>query len=126
MVIIFFNSIGDITHEANLIFEALGINNYMEGDSQNVLGGYYYSSSVFGIDVKLEMNSYDYEDKYKFMLSVGKDLVSSLKIEPSIEKSIVEVVLKLLYNNLDIQFVAESGNELLVVSEENISKILTS
>jgi len=46
---------------------------------------------VFGTAIKLEQNSYDYEDRYKFMLTVKKD-ITSLTIEPVVLNLICEVI----------------------------------
>ena len=59
MINLFFNSDKQFDEVAILIFTSLGIENYLEGESSNVLGGYYFSYNVFGIEIKLEQNSYD-------------------------------------------------------------------
>jgi len=111
---IFFNSDADIGQVAKLIFEALGIGSFWEGDSHNVLGGTYNSYSIFGINIKLELNSYDYEDTYRFMLCVKKDMISSLKIDMDIENKVSEIVLRVLQYNLNIPIAVEKNGELLV------------
>jgi len=117
---IFLNSDKELDQVAELIFKALGINHFWEGDSRNVLEGVYNSHSIFGINIKLELNAYDYEDEYKFMLHVKKDMVSPLKVDSSIENNVASIVLKLLYNNLDVPMAIEKRNELLLVSQDNI------
>lgn len=116
---IFFNSDKNLEEVSKLVFEAMGITHYLEGDSQNSLGGSYSSCSVFGISIKLELNSYDYEDDYKFMLLIRKDLTSSLKCDTEVEDAIATVVLKLLYNNWHIPLAVEKANILQKVSFEN-------
>jgi len=65
---LFFDIKSPIEEVADLVFKSLGMKNgIQEGDSSHVLGGVYYSSSVFGVEIKLESNSYDYDDKYNFV-----------------------------------------------------------
>ncbi|MES1159418.1 MAG: hypothetical protein ABUM51_01555, partial [Bacteroidota bacterium] len=72
--LIFFNEALPIDDAAKSIFSAIGIqNNILEGDSAHVLSGIYYSYSIFGLKIKLELNSYDYDDKYNYMISVRED-----------------------------------------------------
>lgn len=100
-----------------MIFQALGVNSIWEGDSQNVLGGVYSSYSIFGINIKLELNSYDYEDDYEFMLYIRKDMTSSLKVDAEIEDKVGEVVLKVLCDNLSIPIAFEVKGEFRVIEQ---------
>ncbi len=116
---VFFNSDGGLEEVSRSVFETIGLSHYLEGDSQNSLGGSYSSYSVFGINIRLELNSYDYEDDYKFMLLVRRDMNSRLKCDAGVEDEIATLVLKLLYNNLHIPLVIEKANMLQMVSFEN-------
>jgi len=111
MMHFFLNSNEDFEQAAPLIFQALGVAKYLEGDSSNVMGGYYYSYAVFGTNIKLEQNSYDYEDRYKFMLTVKKD-ITSLTIDSAILNLIYEVIGKLLKSNLKMDIAVEDDNGL--------------
>ena len=58
------------------LFGGLGASSTMQRDSANVLGGTYSVLSVLGFKIKLEPNSYDYEDQYNYMLSVNEDYLA--------------------------------------------------
>ena len=120
MINIFLKTNDHFEQVAEVIFRTLGINNFLEGDSQNVLSGVYSSYSVFGISIRLELNSYDYEDEYKFMLQIKKDLVTPFKIDSTIENMVAEIILKLLCNNFNEPIAIEKNNELMTVSIDNI------
>jgi hypothetical protein len=109
---IFIDSDEEFEKVASLIYNSLGINNYQEGDSQNVLGGYYYSFSVFGMNIKLELNSYDYEAEYRYMINVNENYQSSLKDLRNIEVAFFDIVLKLLENNLAMAMAIEKDGEI--------------
>jgi hypothetical protein len=86
----------------------LGLENrFQEGDSSHVLGGVYYSASVLGVAIKLESNSYDYDDKYAYMIGVKEQLLSDLNVEDSIITSVTQVIITLLIVNLKIQVAHE-------------------
>lgn len=123
MINLFFNSDKQFDEVAILIFTSLGIENYLEGESSNVLGGYYFSYNVFGIEIKLEQNSYDYEGQFNHMIHIKENSMHSLKIDSSIENMVAGIVLKLLCNNLNVQLAIEKGNELLMVSQDNIFEV---
>jgi hypothetical protein len=112
MKIFFFNYQGHINEVANDIFKSLGINKSLQGESLNVQGGIYNSFSVFGLNIKIEQNSYNYEDEFTYMMSVGKDLVSSVMIDSDIENFIAEAAKRLLSINLSLVIAEEINNKL--------------
>jgi len=59
MILLFFNYGEDLNKVSSVIFASLGISKSLEGDSSNVLEGEYYSFSIFGVQIKLELNTYD-------------------------------------------------------------------
>lgn len=121
---LFFYSDKQFDDVATIVFMALGITNYLEGESSNVLGGYYYSYSVFGVEIKLERNSYDYEDQFNFMIHIKERSINSLKADSSIGNTVSSITLKMLYDNLKMPMGFERGNELIIVSDDNIFEII--
>jgi hypothetical protein len=121
---IFFNENRQIDDVAKSIFSAIGVqNNIQEGDSSNVLNGVYYCYSVFGVQVKLENNSYDYDDKYNYMLTVRKDVLSDLVIDDNIIKNVANIILELLSQNLHLEIAYEvDSNNLKVFNGGSASK----
>ena len=107
---LFFNSEETLELVAKKVFSTLELNNYLRGTCQNVLDDLYYCFSVFGVNLKLELNSYDYEDEYRFMLTIKKDLASDLTVEIDTINNIAEIVYKLLSNQLQIVFAIEKAN----------------
>lgn len=114
---LFLNHQSDLVAVSESVFKSLGINQFLEGDSQNVLSGVYYTHSVFGMLIKIELNSYDYEEKYRFMISIKKDLTQSLEMDTQMEDWFVRLILKLLSKNSDLQFSIEKDDALIDISE---------
>src|SRR5438067_653371 len=112
MKLLFFNYDGDLNRVSEVIFATLGIIQYLKGDSYNVLGGAYTIFSVFGIKIKLELNSYDYEDDYNYMLSLRADPLSSTSVDDRIVEQITEIVKRLLYINLSLAVAEEKSDTL--------------
>lgn len=114
--LLFFNEALPIDDAVKSIFSAIGIqNNIMEGDSSHVLNGVYYSYSVFGVEIKLELNSYDYDDKYNYMISVSEDVLSHLVINDDIVKNTTKTILDLLLENRYSEIAYEVGTNNLKV-----------
>jgi hypothetical protein len=109
MKFLFFSYDGDFNKVSEVIYKSLGITQYLTGDSYNVLGGAYSDFSVFGVRIKLELNSYDYEDDYNYMLSLQTDSLRTISVDDKIVEYVNEVVKKLLYINLSL-VVAEEKN----------------
>jgi len=105
----------DIEKVAIKIFSILGNkNNFLEGDSSHVLGGAYYSVSIFGIEIRLEKNSYDYDDEYNYMLRIAKDTFSDVIINTIIIKQLTNIVIALLVQNLNLKIAYEEEGQLKV------------
>ena len=113
MANLFFTVPEDLSEASQLIFQVLGASS-VEGDSANVLGGTYTMISVLGFKIKLELNSYDYEDQYKYMLSVGEDYVAGLHITDEMEERMGELVAQLLSRNLPLTIAQERADGLLI------------
>lgn len=116
MGLLFFNSDSkDIEKVANDVFSTLEIFKVDERESENVLNGVYYSFSIFGMTIRLESNSYDYEDEYYFMISVRKNLLSTKKTDKIIEENLTVIVARLLLENLKIEIAQEQeGGNLFI------------
>lgn len=109
---LFFDMEGQIKEIANKVFALLGIiNNMQEGDSSHVLGGTYYSSSIFGVKIKLEQNSYAYDDKYNYMISIQKDVLCGVEVEAKVIKEVAGIIISLLISNLKILVAYEVGED---------------
>ncbi|HEY4063620.1 MAG TPA: hypothetical protein VGM30_17050 [Puia sp.] len=119
---LFLNIDGQIEEAAKIVFAALGFkSSYQEGDSSHVSGGVYYSYSILGVQVKLEENGYDYDDKYNYMIGLRKDAFSSLKIDETIIKSLANIVIRLLVVNVKTEVAYEIDDNKLEVFG-NVSK----
>ena len=111
---LFFNMDGSFDEVARVVFDALGLS-AGEGDSANVLGGDYRVASSLGVDIRLERNSYDYEDDYEYMLSVRKNLASSLRVAPAVAEHVSRAAAQMLADNANVTVAreAEDGIEIL-------------
>lgn len=113
---LFFSINDDLEKVAIKIFATLEIEkNISEGDSSNVLEGIYYSVSVFGLTVKLEKNSYDYDDVYNYMMSVKKNILSKVISDSETIKPITQIIIKLLVQNLNLKIAYEKEDGTLEV-----------
>lgn len=105
----------DIEKVATKIFSTLGIKNgFLEGDSSHVLGGVYYSISIFGIKIRIEKNSYDYDDEYNYMIRIAKDVFSNVIIDNSIIKQLTHIIIRLLVQNLNLKIAYEEEDKLKI------------
>ena len=111
---LFFNKSGSFDEVAGAVFRALGLLSG-EGDSANALGGDYHVASALGVDVRLERNSYDYEDEYEYMLSIRKNLASPLNVAPSVSEYVARAAARMLADNVGLSVAreGEGGLELL-------------
>lgn len=116
--LLFFNLPGTFNEVANEIFTSLGSDNYFGNQSLNVRNEEYFIMSVFGISIRLEANSYDYEDKYNYMLSVCEDPIKNLNVDSDIKDKVFDVVRCLIINNLSIE-VAEENSEGLKIYKQS-------
>ncbi len=109
---IFISLDNDFSKAKQLVFDALGLNNIMEGDSTHALGGVYYEVGVLGMYIKLEQNSYEYEDEFNYTLFVQKDYDSPVKITRDIEESMLDLIRKLIMVNLSVKIGIEKNDKL--------------
>ncbi len=101
---------------STFFFNALGMPFGQKGSSLNALDGEYSALSVFGVSIKLEANTYDYEDDYKYMVSLYKDKLTDLVVNEETVSPIAKVVARLLADNLGIDVAHEVDNKLEVYS----------
>ncbi|MDO6433978.1 hypothetical protein Q4E93_25445 [Flavitalea sp. BT771] len=91
----------EIEDVSRKVFACLGIDsNILEGDSNHVLNGTYYSYSVFGIQIQIEKNNYDYDDSYNYMIKIKKNVLLELQMDPTMIKKLVLIIIDLLQKNL--------------------------
>ena len=117
--ILFFNLEKNLTDTASIVFESLGMPYNMKGSSAHSLGGEYSSLSIFGLNLKLEPNTYDYENDYNYMLSIYKDKLTELSINEEIILPISKIVARLLTDNIKIDIAHEIDNKLDIYNLDN-------
>lgn len=108
---IFFNSDESVSEVARSIFETLGVVG-SEGDSTNVLNCEYFEASVFGLRLKIEENSYDFEDRYRYMLTVKRDATKHVRVRDVDVTAIARSILHALSDNMKIDIAIEVGTTL--------------
>lgn len=113
MANLFFAFPGEIQDAAKTVFNALGTSSAANRDSLNVLGGTYTALSLLGFKVKLEANSYDYEDKFNYMLSVNEDFLAKLKVDDDMEEALADIIAKLLVENTSLEIAQEKESGLV-------------
>lgn len=112
--LIFFNCDENLERTSKLIFDCLGYENILNGDSIHIVNREYKMAKVFGISMKLEVNGYDWEDEYNYMISIRRDARSSLLISDNTVVNFREIVCDLISENLNIKLAIEKSNTLLV------------
>ena len=120
MANLFFSLPGELQDVTQTIFQVLGASSTTERNSLNVLGGTYSMLSTLGFKIKLEPNSYDYEDKYNYMLSVTEDYLAGLTIEDGMEETLADIVAKLLSKNTSLEIAQEKEDGLVIHLAQNI------
>ena len=98
----------------NAINSALGISNSIEGDSVNSLGAQYAETSLLGIKIKIEENSYEYEDDYNYTIFIDNDIFSTVKTTEHNINLVSKVIADLLYRNLETSVGIEINQKLEV------------
>ena len=118
---LFFKLDRDFDSVAKFVFNALDIKDVLQGESLNAFGGVYYKSSVFGMNIKIEENSYEYEDCFNYTLFVKKNFDAAIKITDEIERSMLNLIVNLLSINLNIEIGMEKDGELLIIPPPSIN-----
>ena len=110
----FFNFQTEVMDTSIQVFKILGIKKkeIIEGDSSHVLQGVYYHYSIFGVQIKLELNSYGYDDKYRYMLTVKKDVLSIVKPDEKTVDNVANIVGSYLSKFLKEGVMYEDNDEL--------------
>lgn len=109
-IIFFIASPLPIEESAKAVFSLLGQSSSLIGDSANSYGGTYYSFSIFGVRIKLEKNTYEYEDDYQYILSVTKDLLSSVKVNDGFITEVSNLICSLLAKSTQFKVAIEREN----------------
>ena len=122
MAHLFFFSTSELLEVAQLLFSLLKAP-FSEGDSTNVLGGDYYVARLMGFRIKLERNSYDYEDQYNYMLTVREDFLDDLQVTDEMSESLAELIAQLLSKNLPLTVAHEKADELIIYPASQDSSV---
>lgn len=110
MVLLFLKYDLLIVDAAAAIYNSLEIKHFQEGDSANVLNGIYYVASAFNSEIKLELNSYDYEEEFNYMISIS--IASLLSSQCNLEQRVAEIVKETLVARLGIIVAVEKNGGL--------------
>ena len=77
--------------------------------------GIYFSCSIFGVEIILEYNSYDYDDTYNYMLGIKKDYLTSITVRDESITAITKIICLLLVDNLETEIAYEQADNTLKV-----------
>ena len=103
---LFLNSSADLVSTANHLFPVLGVK-YSARHSKNVLNGVYYEGYCFGCRIRLEENSYEFEDQFKYMLTVKCNLLSETTMRDDDVPVLTQLLQRVLSDNLKIKIELE-------------------
>ena len=109
---LFFKSEDELQDFSKKIFNVLDIDNFSIIESVNVYKGFYGSYKVLGVKLKLEYNSYDYEDEYNYMMTIDNDFTSTLNINDNSINYFTEMIMYILSNSLSIKKAVEVEDKL--------------
>ena len=108
---LFFDSNDDISCVAATVFGLLRVESIL-GQSSNVLNETYHDVSLFGVIIRLEENCYDYEEQFRFMLSVKRDLSSNILVRENDVLLVSRIIQHLLADNLGFDIAIEVGTSI--------------
>lgn len=94
------------------IFEAAALVNGVEIDSLNVLGGTYFEGTFRNLVLRVESNSYDYEDDYAFMITLKNNVLSDVQVAEKEIQRAAKSLQSLLVDNLRIPVAMELDSSL--------------
>lgn len=109
---LFFTPDGGFDTTVRAVFGVLGVSSPSIGESKNVLGERYGEARILGMKIRLEENSYDYEDEFRFMLSLKSDPLEGVTIREDDITLVARVVRNLLVDNLGLVVGLEVGSSL--------------
>lgn len=113
MANLFFSLTAELAEATQTVFKVLRASS-VEGNSANVSGGTYMMGSVLGFKIKLERNSYDYEDQYNYMLSVNEDYLAGLNVDDEMAEAMAGIVAQLLSKNSSLTIAQEKEDGLFI------------
>ncbi len=115
---LFFNLDNSLAEAARVVFAAVCDSNGFEGHSANVHGGAYFQNQVNNLVIRVESNSYDFEDEYAFMITVKNNPLSSRNVNDVELQAATRTIQRLLANKLQISVALEIGSNLETLGEE--------
>ena len=115
MAVLFFALDQDLNGASKSVFKAINSFAPIEGESSNVLNSVYTQVCVLGLRIKLEANSYDYEERYNYMVSVTQDFLADNQANEHAAEALADAVAFLLKKNLAIEIAREKDDELVIV-----------
>lgn len=113
MSLVFLDPPGTLEEAGELVADALGLREAWVGDSLNVYGGTYLVFFVLGVRLKLEINSYDHADEYRFMVTLSEDRSLMPHIPTEMLPVLGGVVASVLEGRLDCAVALEGPRGLL-------------
>ena len=108
---LFFNFAEENGDVAVAVFGLLGVDPRF-GESKNVFNDSYCEATLFGMKLRFEENCYDYEDQFRYMLSVKRDVVLDATVRADDITRVARIVQHLLADNLGITVAIEVGARL--------------
>lgn len=97
---------------ASRIFEAAAPVKGVEIDSLNVLGGTYFEGTFRNLVLRVESNSYDYEDDYEFMITLKSNNLSNRQVAEKEIQMAAKSLQSLLVDKLRIPVAMELDSSL--------------
>lgn len=96
---LFFKSSQVLEEIKTKFFSALGITGVLEGDSSHYPEGIYFFCTVFGVEILLAHNNYDYDNVYNYFVSIKADILGEIKEDKEVIKLVTDILLRLLPNH---------------------------
>jgi hypothetical protein len=94
------------------IFEAAASVNGVEIDSMNVLGGTYFEGTFRNLVLRVESNSYEYEDDYEFMITLKSNVLGDGQVTEKELQMAAKALQSLLVDKLRIPVAMELDSSL--------------
>lgn len=111
---LFFDSGDTLAEVAVAVLGSIGLHDVQQGESVNVLGTEYYSARSLGFVFRLERNAYDYEEQFRFMLSISEDASKDTTYSDRVLEQIALYTQREVSRVLGYSVGLEHGSELVI------------
>lgn len=113
---LFFYSPLKISDVKKIFFDILGAQNVLQGSSTHFIEDVYFSHTIFGVEVRLAYNNYDYDDVYNYFVVLKPAIFYDGYKNDEVVQLLKNILIIVLPNSLQTEVGHEHSNQLVVYS----------